>query len=114
MWTGGAPGSWTWMVTTSITVFSFAGETRIESEIINGVVTDLNVMTRRGRFRHRLTVLTNNQPTRLAAQSRGFSAIFVAGHAIVRSLAGEVWIWDYDTILLSVANETVRLLPMTW
>ncbi len=89
----------------------FPGEMHIESEIIKGVVTDLNVMTRRNRFRHRLTVLANNRPIEVVARCGEIVAIFAAGRAVVRILAGEIQLSDNDAILLSVADGTANVAP---
>jgi len=34
--------------------FRFTGEAEVRSELLDGATTDLNAMTRRGRFRHRM------------------------------------------------------------
>ena len=90
---------------------SFAGEKRVEAEIIKGIVTDLNVMTRRGRFHHRLSVLTDNRPTDVLARGNAIVAIFAAGKAIVDTTAGERYLSANDAALLLAADGTVSVVP---
>lgn len=90
---------------------SFPGEMHIESEIIKGGVTDLNVMTRRGRFRHRVTLLANNRPIEVVAQCGEIASIFAAGRAVVRTLAEEIQLSNNDAILLSVVDGTANVTP---
>jgi uncharacterized protein len=90
---------------------SFAGEMRVESEIINGTVTDLNVMTRRGRYRHRLTVLADSGSVDLSAGPHETVAIVAAGSANLRARAGDIQLSDGDAILLSAADGIVSVTP---
>jgi environmental stress-induced protein Ves len=89
--------------------FSLAGEVRVESEIIKGTVTDLNVMTRRGRYRHRLMVLADRGPLDVSAGPHQTVAIVAAGSASLRTRAGDIQLSDGDAILLSAADGTARV-----
>ena len=47
---------------------SFAGETAITSRLIDGPILDLNVMTRRGRWRHAMRRISGHGALRLATK----------------------------------------------
>jgi hypothetical protein len=88
---------------------TFAGELRVEAEIINGIVTDLNVMTRRGHFHHRLSVLTNYLPTEVLARGNAIIAIFAVGAAILHTAAGKCHLSANDAALLFASDRTVSI-----
>ena len=90
---------------------SFAGEMRVESELIEGTVTDLNVMTRRGRYRHRLTVLADGGPVDMSAGPHETVAIVAVGSANLRTGAGDIQLSDGDAILLCAAAGTASVTP---
>ena len=47
---------------------AFPGDARTTAALTNGMISDLNVMTRRGRFTHRVTRILASGETTLAAQ----------------------------------------------
>jgi environmental stress-induced protein Ves len=85
---------------------SFAGEARVESEVIQPI-TDLNVMTRRGRFLHRLTAFVNGEPVGVSANMDGISAVFTTGAADIRWAQGEDRLQENDAAFLSVEDGRV-------
>lgn len=46
--------------------FAFPGDVAVESTLVDGAIDDLNVMTRRGRFSHRVVRHTLSMPAQLA------------------------------------------------
>ena len=60
--------------------FSFQADTSIYGAPINGPITDLNVMTRRGRYRHSVTHLTSSDA--MQVESRGTSTVIFSARDI--------------------------------
>jgi environmental stress-induced protein Ves len=90
---------------------SFVGEAGVESEMLEGVVTELNVMTRRDRFHHRVEVLADNRPTDVMARGDEIVTIFAAGRAIVDTAAGKSQLSANDAVLLSAADGMAIVTP---
>ena len=90
---------------------SFAGERPAECELIKGTATDLNVMTLRGRYHHRLTVLADSGPVEISAGPHQTVAIVAAGSANLRTRAGDILLSDGDAILLSGADGIASVTP---
>jgi environmental stress-induced protein Ves len=89
--------------------FSFAGETPIESDVIGGAVIDLNAMTRRGRFRHRLTVVDGAEPFEIAAKPGETIALLPSGRTTIRTQAGEIELSANDAVLLTEDDGRVNV-----
>lgn len=87
----------------------FAGEMNVESRMIGGEVMDLNVMTRRGRFRHRLRTLEIDRPFEIAAPANGVTAIIATGGAVVRTSDIEIQLQRNDAVLFDVADGAITL-----
>jgi len=78
----------------------FAGEAYVESAMVAGPVTELNVMTRRDRFCHRLTVLTDGRPSRVIAQGGVIMVIVATGRTIIHTVEGQSHLSANDAVLL--------------
>jgi environmental stress-induced protein Ves len=89
---------------------SFAGEARVESQVEHPIL-DLNVMTRRGRFVHRLTALAPGQPASLQAANGVVSAIFTTGMAEIHSTRGKDTLRDNDAAFPSAEDGRVEVRP---
>jgi len=90
---------------------SFAGEARVDSKMLDGAVAELNVMTRRDRFNHRVAVLTTGRPADVTAQDGAIVAIIAAGAAIVDTAAGQSRLSANDAVLFSAADGMARVAP---
>jgi environmental stress-induced protein Ves len=78
---------------------SFAGEIAITSRLIDGPILDLNVMTRRGRWRHGVRRVSGSEETSLTP--RGDLMVLVAANACsVRVAAKTVVLARGDSLLL--------------
>lgn len=89
----------------------FAGEVNVESRMIGGEVTDLNVMTRRGRFRHRLRTLEIDRPFEIAPPVNGVTAIVAAGSVFIRNDEIEIQLQRNDAVLFDPTDGAVTLRP---
>lgn len=89
---------------------SCAGEAGVESDV-SGPIVDLNVMTRRGRFRHRLTALEKGKPANLSAQENLVTAIFTTGAATLSWMQGNDALRENDAAFLSGEDGRVDVVP---
>ncbi len=78
---------------------AFPGEVAVFAEPLGGAVTDLNVMTRRGRFDSRLTVCVASEPRALALQSSA-TLILALSDLEVTCPAGPVTLSRLDALLI--------------
>ncbi len=88
------------------TPFAFPGDIAVDSTLVDGPIDDLNVMTRRGRFSHRLVRHTLVAPERLAWS--GDIAVLVAiGGATAIDIGGEnITLEPQDAIVLEAGDAT--------
>ncbi|MCW3481965.1 HutD family protein [Neisseriaceae bacterium JH1-16] len=93
------------------TVWRFAGETPVAAELIDGAaVEDFNVMTRRGRFAHRVAhhALAAADTLSLPAEGDAIRFVYcVAG----RLRSGDEMLAADESLLLTPADGPVTLLP---
>ncbi len=90
----------------------FAGEMAVESRMIGGEVMDLNVMTRRGRFRHRLSTRDIDRPLAITTPVNGVTAIIADGSAVVRNDNEiEIQLRRNDAVLFEAADGAITLRP---
>jgi environmental stress-induced protein Ves len=87
----------------------FAGEMNVESRMIGSEVMDLNVMTRRGRFHHRLRTLEIDQPFEITAPINGVAAIVAAGSVVVQKDEIEIALQRNDAALFDVVDSAVTI-----
>ena len=89
----------------------FAGEMNVNSRMIGGEVLDLNVMTRRGRFRHRLRTLEIDQPLAITTPANGVTAIVATEGVFVRKGEIEIALQRNDAALFAAADATLNIAP---
>lgn len=84
--------------------FSFPGDEPVEAELIDGPIDDLNAMTRRTRYRHRLARVPARAPVHLRRE--GDLMLVVAREAAVTARIGDRQhaLARGDTILLDRAD----------
>jgi len=84
--------------------FGFSGDDPAEAELIDGAIEDLNVMTRRGSHRHRLSRLAATAP--LSLRRKGDWLLVVTRGAAARASAagGEHTLAEGATILLDQSD----------
>ena len=87
----------------------FAGEAKVSSQMIGGEVMDLNVMTRRGRFRHRLRTLEVDRSIAITPPAKGVTAIVATAGTVVRNGETEIQLQRNDVALFDSANEPITL-----
>jgi len=86
-------------LTKSSAPFSFAGDARIAAQLIDGAVTDLNAMTRRDRFRHRVRRLRINGRREISATAAQALLFCHSGSAVVKSPAGAARLDALDALV---------------
>lgn len=64
--------------------FSFSGEVRVDCHLIDGPVDDLNIMSRRSRFRHRMSHCSVNTPTQMRRNADTAVVIVFGGGIDIR------------------------------
>lgn len=68
--------------------FAFPGDVATSAELVGGAVLDFNVMTRRGRFAHRVSRLDISQPTEIDT-GEGACLVFLASGSVQIALGDE-------------------------
>lgn len=91
--------------------YAFPGDVPIASRLIGGAIDDLNVMTRRGRFRHHLTRRAVAEPFSL--ERRGdVTVVVLAGADAVATGGGETFaIADGDSVIVDSGEDRVVIAP---
>jgi hypothetical protein len=94
------------ILTPSVPTLAFGGEERVEAAVPDGPITDFNVMTRRGRCRHRFerARLTGEQPLALHGER---TLIFLAEGDALRCRSGNgeaVTLGRRDCLILEPAD----------
>lgn len=82
---------------------SFPGDVPAGAELVDGAVEDLNIMTRRGRFRHALTRVAADRATRLPRSGTVMLVLFRGAGAALG--AGAVMVEDGDTVVLEAQDD---------
>ena len=78
---------------------TFPGETAVFAEPCGGPVTDLNIMTRRGRFDSQLTFSTAREPRELNAHA-GATLILALSDLVVGCPTGPLSLSSLDAVLI--------------
>lgn len=80
--------------------YAFPGDIPVASRLIDGAIDDLNVMTRRGRFRHHVARQEISAPTAIAR--RGDALLVMIRGAAASTVAGgdSAALADGDTLML--------------
>ena len=88
---------------------AFAADARVSARLIGSLITDLNVMTRRGRFRHSVSRQIIVEPREI--ESRGdVTLIYLCGAGVIRLADRDVACEAGDTIKLEKGR--FELAPM--
>jgi uncharacterized protein len=90
--------------------YAFPGDAAATAVLVAGPITDLNVMTRRGRFSHRVVRADLVEPTTLRVAWPTL-VVCSSGRLIVASAFTTQQIGPLDTLLLEVPDAAVSLAP---
>ncbi|MBZ9871755.1 HutD family protein [Mesorhizobium sp. BR1-1-9] len=91
--------------------FSFPADRPTGAELIAGPITDLNVMTRRGRMRHSVERLVISAPAEIGTESRATLVLCLGGEVVV-SAAEPVRLGHLDALLTASATTGLRIQPI--
>jgi environmental stress-induced protein Ves len=90
--------------------FSFAADLPTSAALIAGPITDLNVMTRRGRVLHSVERLAISRPVEIAPRAGSTLILCHKGEAIFPG-AGSIRLGPLDTLLLGPNAPVLRVEP---
>jgi len=89
---------------------SFAGDVKTSARLLAGEITDLNVMTRRARFSHRLTRI--REPAERGLTDDDVAVVLaVNGQVIVASNSEVVTLEHRDAAVLTQSNDMTLISP---
>jgi environmental stress-induced protein Ves len=89
---------------------SFAGDVKTSARLLAGEITDLNVMTRRARFRDRLTCI--REPAERGLTGDDVAVVLaVNGHVTVASNSEVVTLEHRDAAVLTQSNDMTLISP---
>jgi environmental stress-induced protein Ves len=91
--------------------YRFPGDAATTGTLIAGAITDLNVMTRRGRFSHRVGRVDLVAPTPLSVAAWSTLVVCDSGRVCVRSASAAQHIGPLDTLVLEPSDAPVSLTP---
>ncbi|TPL57211.1 HutD family protein [Mesorhizobium sp. B2-4-2] len=91
--------------------FSFPADRPTSAELIAGPITDLNVMTRRGRMRHSVERLVMSNPLEIGIESRATLVLCLGGEVLV-SAAEPIRLSHLDALLTASATAGLRIKPI--
>jgi len=91
--------------------FSFAADADAAATLIDGQITDLNVMTRRGAFRHRVRPLRPDAATELRVEAAAVLLFCHAGHAAIEAEGSVHRLEPAATLLAEPAAGLWRVVP---
>ncbi|TGQ73224.1 HutD family protein [Mesorhizobium sp. M00.F.Ca.ET.186.01.1.1] len=97
-------------LTASSQPFSFPADLPTSAALIAGPITDLNVMTRRGRMLHQVEHLAISTPMEIATKE-GSTLILCHKGEVVFSGAGSIRLGPLDTLLLGPEALALRVEP---
>lgn len=85
--------------------YSFAADAQTSARLIDGTITDLNIMTRRGAYTHEVKrIVPDNQTAHLHLEEQGF--LFIASGTIkIQHLEGEEILFAKDCASFSAAQK---------
>ena len=90
-------------LTRSSAPFVFRGESAVQSMLLAGPVTDLNVMTRRARFHHRVRRIQVAAHTAIETAATAAALFCVSGRIEVATAAAASELGAQDTVLIDDA-----------
>ena len=92
---------------------TFPSELSITAHLRGSAITDFNVMTRRGRFRHYLSRMSLSEPTIVVRHGAIMLVFLQSGEADVACVTGSSRLEHHDTALLDGVDETeCRITPL--
>lgn len=91
--------------------FAFPADVVASADLIDGPITDLNVMSRRGVLRHALTRTTISQPLRIAAPADALLLLTQGGGATIKAGMALETLADGDSVLLTAGDAEAVLTP---
>jgi environmental stress-induced protein Ves len=86
------------VLTSGTAPFAFAGDVDAEATLIDGEITDLNVMTRRDRFSHRITRVEITDSTEFEPAGAEALLYCAAGAMRVQTPTGSAVLWHGDAL----------------
>jgi environmental stress-induced protein Ves len=98
-------------LTASALPFSFDGAAAAAARLRDGPVLDLNLMTRRARFAHRMTRLSLTEPASVAVNARETFVLPAEGSLTVETEHGVVRLEPRDALHGHAISATWRLAP---
>lgn len=90
--------------------FSFPADVPTKAILIAGPITDLNVMTRRGRMTHKVERLVISAPLDIRAEAATTLVLCLDG-TVTAGLAGAVKLEPFDTLIVGSDAQEMRLEP---
>ena len=90
---------------------SFAADVAADATLIAGPITDLNVMTRRGRATHGVRRLDLAEPQRLGIRAQTTLLVGASGRMRVTAAGGVQELGPRDSVVLDRDDEPVLLTP---
>lgn len=97
-------------LTASSAPFSFPADLPTSAALIAGPITDLNVMSRRGRMQHKVKRLAISQPVDIAAQAGTTLILCHKGEAVFLG-AGSIRLGPLDTLLVGPDAPVLKVEP---
>lgn len=98
------------VLTQSSPPFGFAGDVRVTSRLVHGPITDLNVMTRRGRWSHKVERLSFASPQTIEREA-GVTLLLARSQGLELAWEGRQETLDKDDAALFEVAFGMRLEP---
>ncbi len=86
--------------------FAFPGDLPVDAALLDGAIDDLNVMTRRGRYRHTLSRVRLDRPAVLPQYGDTMIVLARSGDTRMRTRGGEERLRRDDAVILEGAEGT--------
>jgi environmental stress-induced protein Ves len=107
-----SPGSLPMTVTAADEPWEFSGELAVEAILIDGPVEDLNVMTRRDLFRHKMEVKRISTESEVVSQGGGVSIISLRDRSgSYETALGRRESLESEDFILLEDGEGLRIIP---
>lgn len=91
--------------------YAFPGDVAVASRLIGGAIDDLNIMTRRGRFRHHLTRLAVVGSCALERRGDVMAAILIGADAIATRGDAALVMADGDSAIVDDGDHPIVVAP---
>ena len=91
----------------------FPGDVSVSARLLEGAITDLNVMTRRGRYTHQLSRLAPSQPAQIGDDVDVALVLVLGGSAEVEAAGAHAPLGPGDSLILRApAAGDIRVTPV--